>query len=416
MVVAAIAAVGALGALVAIVARRPDTRGLTAGAGAALAIGLVGGAIVPSDLADAAHAQWRAMLTLLAVMVMTAAAEHVGVLARLAAAIEPRTRGPVRRAFAVTYVLAAVVASAISNDAAILVLTPAVLTLLRIVYPKRHPKFVAPFAFAVFVAAGVAPLVTSNPMNLVFADHVGIGFNRYALVMVPVALGSSLASYAGLRWWFRDALADEAPALGAWPGPPPALGVAGWLVVLAWAAVLTAYPITAYFGGPLWVVALVGAAACGGAALRARVPVRALVDGVAWGLFPFLACVFALALALQRLGAAEALQAAYAWGPAPIANIGIGSALGSAMINNHPMSVLSALALPAGHDVHAFAALIGGDLGPRLLPMGSLAGLLWLDVLRRHDVTVRLRTIVGVGLVTTVPALVVALLTLWLVG
>ena len=36
-----------------------------------------------------------------------------------------------------------------------------------------------------------------------------------------VALGSSLASYAGLRWWFRDALADEAPALGAWPGPPP---------------------------------------------------------------------------------------------------------------------------------------------------------------------------------------------------
>ena len=60
-------------------------------------------------------------------------------------------------------------------------------------------------------------------------------------------------------------------------------------------------------------------------------------------------------------------------------------------------------------DAHIFAALIGGDLGPRFLPTGSLAGLLWLDLLRRHAVDIRLRQFVGVGTVVTVPALAVSL-------
>jgi Na+/H+ antiporter NhaD/arsenite permease-like protein len=49
--------------------------------------------------------------------------------------------------------------------------------------------------------------------------------------------------------------------------------------------------------------------------------------------------------------------------------IGISSALGSALLNNHPMAILNALAirnLPDGTQHLVLAALIGGDLGPRL--------------------------------------------------
>ena len=138
---------------------------------------------------------------------------------------------------------------------------------------------------------------------------------------------------------------------------------------------------------------------------------------MAWTIFPFLFGVFILALSLQRIGAVAWLQQLYAGSTMPIATVGITSALGSAVLNNHPMSVLNAFALHQtdGSFSHAFAALIGGDLGPRLLPVGSLASLLWFDLLRKHDVTVSVITFVRIGVMLTLLPLGFCLATLWLI-
>ena len=407
-----------LAVLVGAVAWRPHGLGPTLGAALAVGCCALGGAVEPGDVVTAAEAQWRAYVTLAAVMTMTSAAERMGLLARLAAIIEPRTRGPVKHAFRVTFVLSALVAAALSNDAAILLMTPTVILLLRTVYPKRHPKFLVPFAVAVFAAAGVAPLVISNPMNLIFCDHAGIGFNAYAVAMIPVALAGWLVAYATLAWFFREALSDPAPALGAWPTAPAPLTVASAIVLLAAVAALCAYPIFAYHDLPLWPVAAAGAAVCVAASVSAGQRASALIGGVAWAIFPFLMGVFILAMALERVGVVAWLRALYEASPAPVATVGVTSAVGSAALNNHPMSVLNAFALEGAPDpghTRALAALVGGDLGPRLLPVGSLASLLWYDLLRKHDVDVRVTTFVRVGVVLTVPTLAVSLLVLWLV-
>ena len=78
------------------------------------------------------------------------------------------------------------------------------------------------------------------------------------------------------------------------------------------------------------------------------------------------------------------------------------------------MALLHSLALADAPNQLVFAALVGGDLGPRLLPIGSLAGLLWTHQLRRSGVTVPLATFVRVGLLVTVPSLAVSLAVLWL--
>jgi arsenical pump membrane protein len=52
------------------------------------------------------------------------------------------------------------------------------------------------------------------------------------------------------------------------------------------------------------------------------------------------------------------------------------------------------------------AVPVGGDIGPRLLPVGSLAGLLWIDLLRRSGVEL------GVGLFLRLGTLVVPRATL----
>lgn len=407
-----------LAILVGAVAWRPHGLGPTVGAALAVAVAAIGGAVALSDVRTAAEAQWRAYLTLAAVMTMTSAAERLGLLARLAAIIEPRTRGPVKHAFRVTFVLSTVVAAALSNDAAILLMTPTVILLLRTVYPRRHPKFVVPFAVAVFAGAGVAPLVISNPMNLIFCDHAGIGFNAYAVAMIPVALAGWLVAYAVLAWIFRDALSDPAPALGAWPSAPEPLSIGALVVLLTVAAALCAYPVCAYYDLPLWPVAATGAAVCIAVSLGAGHRPRALVGGVAWTIFPFLMGVFILAMALERVGVVAWLRSLYAASPAPVATIGVTSAVGSAVLNNHPMSVLNAFALDGTSDpghTRALAALVGGDLGPRLLPVGSLASLLWYELLRKHQVEVKVTTFIRVGVLLTVPTLAVSLLVLWLV-
>jgi len=81
------------------------------------------------------------------------------------------------------------------------------------------------------------------------------------------------------------------------------------------------------------------------------------------------------------------------------------------------MAILNALAigdLPGARRVDYLAALIGGDLGPRLLPTGSLAGLLWLKLLSRAGLNVSVRQFVRVGALVTLPALLVSLLVLYI--
>ena len=80
-------------------------------------------------------------------------------------------------------------------------------------------------------------------------------------------------------------------------------------------------------------------------------------------------------MGLRNAGAVDWLVGLYS--PPHIGTIGVVSAIGSALINNHSMALTNIVAigeLPGEqHTIEYLAALVGGDLGPRLLPIGSLA-------------------------------------------
>jgi arsenical pump membrane protein len=384
------------------------------GALVGVAIAVATGAAERIDLEHALLDLWRPMLGIIGIMTTTACAAELGIFTRLAAWIEPRTRGPVRHAFRFVFVVAALTAAILSNDAAILLLTPVVIELLRTVYPKRNPKFVVPFAFATFVAAGVAPLPTGNPMNLVVAHRAGIDFNTYAVHMIPVAIVGWIVAYLMLAWWYRDVLADEAPALGVAPPVVPLGGHAKVVLAVTFASI-AAYPILASLGSEIWPVAGTAALICLATAIHRGIAMPQIARGISWELVPFLFGVLVLATALARAGATAQLAELYAATPAPLTTVGTVAAAGSALIGNHPMALLHSHALAGASDHLVLAALIGGDLGPRLLPIGSLAGLLWMHQLRRQQVTVSLRTFVTVGAVVTIPSLIASLVALWLV-
>ena len=386
-----------------------------AGAGAVAVLVLVAAGIVtPADVAGGFDALWRPSLTILSLMLTTNVAQRLGVLDDLARWIEPRPGQSLASVFRSVFVLSAATSAVLNNDAAVLLLTPLIVGLVRRAYPGR-PDLVVPFAFAVFSAAGVAPLVISNPMNLVIAEYAGIGFNEYAARMIPIALAGWVTAYAVLRAVFRFQLRGAEPVPMTRPRGP-GLSRAGVQFIALLVVALGCYPALSYAGGPIWIVAF------GGAILavllcwsyRLASPVQ-LAAGVSWDILVFLFCVFIVVLGLRNVGLVDRIADLYASAGASgwqVGVIGICSALGSALLNNHPMAIVNALAIaqmPGGTQQHVLAALIGGDLGPRLLPIGSLAGLLWLDSLRRQGIHIGLSQFVRVGALATIPTLVISL-------
>lgn len=372
------------------------------------------GIVKPEHWVMAVTNLWSPFVALVAIMVMTEVARRAGLLAWWAHLIEARAVST-SRLFLLVFGLGVLTSTAFNNDAAILLLTPVVVALIKQRYPGR-PEMVPPFAFAVFMSAGVAALPVSNPMNMVVSEFLHIGFNTYARHMVPVAVAGWIIAFFLLKAVFARNMA--VPILDAPVVSVPATKVQRLMMGLL-LCVLISYPVFGAMGGPVWAIASVGAL-CSFVLARTHMktePLELLRTGVSWETLVFLLAVLVMSLGLRDVGLVEHLAGLYA--QSGLTMIGVTSAVGSALLNNHPMSHLNMMALetpsPAG-DLGVFAALVGGDLGPRLLPMGSLAGLLWIEMLHRQGVEISVGRFVFIGVVIGVPTIAASLAILWLVG
>ncbi len=381
-----------------------------------VALLLVGGLLSPSDLVESARLQWRPLLALTCIMLMTGLVREVGAFERLALRIEDKARtNTAVHTFTVIFALSVITPSLLNNDAAILILTPLVVALSRRLYPD-NPSMTMAFAFAVFLAPGVAPLIVSNPMNMIVAEFSGLDFNSYAAVMLPISLAGALLTYVILRVVYRKLLravpAQRAQTTKVHPhrAEKPA--------VILLSLVFLAYPIGATLGAEIWFVAVFGAVASLALVQAYQVaPLPKMARHVSFDILAFLWGIFLVVEGMRSVGAVDWLMSLY--GPTTgsgeqLATIGVTSAVGSALIDNHPMSILNMMAIGTGEDAKPLlAALVGGDIGPRLLPIGSLAGLLWMDLLRRNGVRVSVWQFFRLGTIVLIPTLALSLLMLW---
>jgi arsenical pump membrane protein len=110
------------------------------------------------------------------------------------------------RLFVLVYLVGTVVTALLSNDATAVVLTPAVLAVVRRV--KVDPK---PYLFACAFIANAASFVfpISNPANLViFGEHMPPLWAWLHIFLLP-SLASILATFLCLRWVLRKELGGD---------------------------------------------------------------------------------------------------------------------------------------------------------------------------------------------------------------
>jgi len=120
-------------------------------------------------------------------------------------------------------------------------------------------------------------------------------------------------------------------------------------------------------------------------------------------------------------GLAERAFAAAAPGDSLFQILGVvfGSALGSNVINNVPMTVLSLGTMePLVHGgtlgvAAVYAVVVGTSKGPNLTTVGSLATLIWLSIARGRGLDITAKDYLKIGAIATPPILLAAALGLW---
>ncbi|WP_419795121.1 arsenic transporter [Pseudomonas palleroniana] len=388
------------------------------GAMIALAVGTVSLQDIPTVWAIV----WNATATFIAVIVISLLLDEAGFFEWTALHVARWANGSGYRLFAFCVLLGAAVSALFANDGAALILTPIVMSML--IALRFSPSATLAFVIAAGFIADTAslPLVVSNLVNIVSADYFGLGFAEYASVMVPVNVASVAATLTSLSLYFRRDL-PQRYAVEALPNPTsvildrPTFIVGWWTLIVLLIGLFALEPL----GIPISAVATVCAVTLFAVAAKGhRISTRRVLREAPWQVVVFSLGMYLVVYGLKNAGLTDALThvldrlAEGGLWSAAIGN-GVLSALLSSVMNNMPSALIGALSIQASgaegvvREAMIYANIIGCDLGPKITPIGSLATLLWLHVLQRKGVRITWGYYFKVGILLTLPVLLITL-------
>ncbi|SIR03353.1 arsenite efflux membrane protein ArsB [Shewanella morhuae] len=397
--------------------------GWSASIGAAMA--LATGAVQLSDIAVVWQIVWNATATFIAVIIISLLLDKAGFFEWAALHVARFGNGKGRWLFSYIILLGACVAALFANDGAALILTPIVIAMLLALGFSRGATLAFVMAAGFIADTASLPLIVSNLVNIVSADFFNLGFMDYAAVMLPVDLVAIVATLGMLHWFFRKDI-PVTYDIAKLKSPNEAISdpqtfKVGWLVL---ALLLIGFFALEPLGVPVSVVAAVGALILWGVARRGKViDTTEVLKQAPWQIVIFSLGMYLVVYGLRNAGLTDLLAnilntfAQYGiWG----ATLGTGflTAFLSSVMNNMPTVLIGALSIEASEasgvikDAMVYANIIGSDLGPKITPIGSLATLLWLHVLSQKNITITWGYYFRVGIVMTLPILLVTLVAL----
>ncbi len=391
------------------------------GATAALLLGVV----QLSDIPTVWNIVWNATTAFIAIIIISLLLDEAGFFewAALHVARWGHSNGYLLLSYSV--LLGAVVAALFANDGAALILTPIVMAMLQAL--GFGPAAILAFIMAAGFIADTAslPLVVSNLVNIVSADYFKIGFTEYATIMIPVNIASVASSLGIVFLYFRRSIPANYD-VSQLKTPNKAIRDlatfrAGWMVLVL---LLIGFFGLESLSVPISLVAVAGSLILLAVASRGHViNTRKVILEAPWQIVIFSLGMYLVVYGLRNEGMTGYLTdlldifADYGvWG----ATLGTGflAAFLSSLMNNMPTVLIGALSIDSTSatgtikEAMIYANVIGCDLGPKITPIGSLATLLWLHVLARKKMIITWRHYFQVGIVLTIPVLLVTLTTL----
>lgn len=379
----------------------------------AAGIAVLAGLVTPAGAGKEIVALGPTVGFLAAILLLGHLVDVEGVFAWLGSRLATASRGRPQRLLVLVFAAAAGVTAVLSLDATVVLLTPVVLATAVRARLSARPHV---HACGHLANSSSTLLPVSNLTNLLAFAASGLSFLGFTLMVAPWAVGVGV-EYAVLRWWFRAELRTPPPD-PATPGLPASTPAAPRCALTVLTLTLVGFGVASPLGvEPVWV------ATAGALVLAARALARRALTP--WALaraasVPFCLFVLALGVVVAAVGADGLTAALRAFTPDTPTLAGLLAVAGLAavlanVLNNLPATlVLLAVLGPGAPPGLVLAVLLGVNIGPNLTYVGSLATLLWRQVLG-PDHRPRLGEFTVLGLITVPPALAGATVALWLV-
>ncbi|WHY69432.1 arsenic transporter [Neobacillus sp. SuZ13] len=400
------------------------------------------GSVSLSDLAIISDTISGAAVTIMATIVMAIVLESFGFFHWVAEKLATKAKGSGIRLFWYVNLLCFLMTLFFNNDGSILITTPILVMLLNNMGLKNHQKIPYLLSGGLIATASSAPIGVSNIVNLVALKIVDMTLWMHtAMMFVPATLG--LLLLVGLLFLrFRKILPKTVPTevtgLSLPSYPPLKTSHKGLQyasqkarsrfmrnVLLFVFAVRVSLFVASFFAIPVSFVAVFGSLVLlGWRWAYLKISPADMLKKTPWYIIIFAFGMYTIIYGLNNIGLTDWLigfMQPIIKGSLFHASLMMGTLLTvtSNIFNNHPALMVGTLTLTnmelslLSLKIAYLANIIGSDIGSLLLPMGTLATLMWMHIVKRGKIRITWSEYIKVTAVVIPPTVLFTLVVLY---
>lgn len=415
-----------------------ETIPTTIGAGIILLTGIVSW----SDVFNIFDIVRGPTLTILATIMMTIVLDSIGLFRWIAVNIVIRSKGSGVRLYLYTNLLCFLMTLLFNNDGSILITTPIIIYIAKLLHLKPHQSLPYLISGAIIATAASAPIAVSNISNLIALKIVNLSLNSYVQMMfIPSMIGIFTIAIL-MYFYFRKNLPKKIKNVHFKFNHPLQIQYShpleiknefakiDWTLFKHCVTIVVLTRACFFLFSPLGVatewVGLTGAIMLIGYRwIKNRTGIIDVIKGTPWHILLFAFNMYVLVYGLKNIGLTEMIHEMLQGVVessifSSIFVMGFLSTAFSNLFNNLPAVMISTLSItemdlqPLLLQAAYLANVIGSDIGALLTPIGTLATLIWMFILKENAIKITWGQYLKVTILVIPIGLMISLLSLYL--